>query len=360
MRTLLCTVLLLGVMSSAGEAMTLREKVGQLFMIRPDQLNTTVSLDEIHNDKASAVGVRSVSKLMLQTLKEYPAGGFIIFRKNLESPSQLKVSTKALKDSCKVPPLMAVDEEGGRIARIANHKAFKLRKYESTASITNPREAASYIASYIKDYGFNINFAPVADVNTNPENIVIGDRAFGSDPEHVSRMVSGYLDGLHSQGIAGSIKHFPGHGDTKNDTHEGSVYVLKTWEELMKCELVPFIDNLKKADSVMIAHIVMKNVTHDGLPATLSRELVTGKLRGELGYDGVVIVDALMMKAISNNYTSAEAAVLALEAGCDILLMPYDYREAFDGVMEAVKSGRITEARIDESVNRITKLKEKY
>ena len=197
-------------------------------------------------------------------------------------------------------------------------------------------------------------------MNTNPENIVIGDRAFGSDPEHVSRMVSGYLDGLHSQGIAGSIKHFPGHGDTKNDTHEGSVYVLKTWEELMKCELVPFIDNLKKTDSVMIAHIVMKNVTHDGLPATLSRELVTGKLRGELGYDGVVIVDALMMKAISNNYTSAEAAVLALEAGCDILLMPYDYREAFDGVMEAVKSGRITEARIDESVNRITKLKEKY
>ncbi|MBQ7544367.1 MAG: alpha,alpha-phosphotrehalase [Synergistaceae bacterium] len=360
MRKLLCTVLLLGVMSSAGEAMTLREKVGQLFMIRPDQLNTTVSLDEIHNDKASAVGVRSVSKLMLQTLKEYPAGGFIVFRKNIESPSQLKVLTKALKDSCKVTPLMAVDEEGGRIARIANHKAFKLRKYESTASITNPREAASYIASYIKDYGFNINFAPVADVNTNPENIVIGDRAFGSDPEHVSRMVSGYLDGLHSQGIAGSIKHFPGHGDTKNDTHEGSVYVLKTWEELMKCELVPFIDNLKKTDSVMIAHIVMKNVTHDGLPATLSRELVTGKLRGELGYDGVVIVDALMMKAISNNYTSAEAAVLALEAGCDILLMPYDYREAFDGVMEAVKSGRITEARIDESVNRITKLKEKY
>ena len=123
MRKLLCTVLLLGVMSSAGEAMTLREKVGQLFMIRPDQLNTTVSLDEIHNDKASAVGVRSVSKLMLQTLKEYPAGGFIVFRKNIESPSQLKVLTKALKDSCKVTPLMAVDEEGGRIARIANHKA---------------------------------------------------------------------------------------------------------------------------------------------------------------------------------------------------------------------------------------------
>ena len=343
-----------------AQAMTLREKVGTLFMIRPDQLDLTLSPDEAHNDKRDAVGVKSLTAPMLETLKDYPAGGFIIFRKNIESPSQLRRLTSALKDACAVPPLMAIDEEGGQIARIANHKAFKLKKFTTTASIKNPRSAASYIGSYVKDYGFNINFAPVADINTNPKNIVIGDRAFGSDPEYVSRMVGEYLDGLHAQGVAGCIKHFPGHGDTVGDTHKGTVEVHKTWAELQKAELVPFVKNFAKADTVMIAHIIMKNVTSDGLPATLSRELITGKLREELGYDGVVIADALMMKSISEHYSSAEAAVLAVLAGCDVLLMPYDYREAFEGVMKAVADGRIPESRIDESVSRIMKLKERY
>ncbi|MBQ7154352.1 MAG: DUF3459 domain-containing protein [Synergistaceae bacterium] len=350
-------------LASKAQAMTLREKIGQLFMIRPDQLDTSLTLEQIHNDKVDAKGVKSVNKTMLATLKDYPAGGFVIFRKNLDSPKQLRALNSELKAACKISPLMAVDEEGGRIARIANHKSFKLKKYASAQAMAEGgqvRKAAEYIASYLKDYGFNMDFAPVADINTNPENIVIGDRAFGSDPEIVSRMVSDYLDGLHSQGIAGSIKHFPGHGDTKGDTHTGFVAVTKTWPELLRCELIPFIDNLKKTDSVMVAHITMKDVTSDNLPATLSHELITGKLRGELGYDGVVIADALMMKAISNHYTSAEAAVLALETGCDILLMPQDYREAFDGIVAAIEDGRITEARIDESVNRIMKLKEKY
>ena len=356
-------ILMLLALVFPADAMTLREKVGQLFMIRPDQLDTRLTLEQVHNDKIDAKGVKSMNKTMLATLKDYPAGGFVIFRKNIDSPNQLRKLNSALKSSCRISPLMAVDEEGGKIARLANHKSFKLRKYASAQAMAESgqvREAAEYIASYLKDYGFNMNFAPVADINTNPENVIIGDRAFGSDPLSVSQCVSGYLDGLHSHGIAGSIKHFPGHGDTKGDTHTGFVAVTKTWPELLKCELVPFIDNLKKADSVMVAHITMKNVTSDELPATLSRELITGKLRGELGYDGVVIADALMMKAISNHYTSAEAAILALEAGCDILLMPWNYREAFDGIIAAVEAGRISEARIDESVNRIMKLKGRY
>ena len=170
-------------------------------------------------------------------------------------------------------------------------------------------------------------------------------------------MAGEFLDGLHSQGILGSLKHFPGHGDTTNDTHAGRVIVNKTWEELKNAELIPFIENFGKTDSIMSAHITLTKL--DTLPATLSRKIITEKLRDELGYDGVIITDALMRGAINKHYSSSKAAVLALEAGCDILLMPYDYQAAFEGVIEAVKSGRISEKRIDESVARIMKLKER-
>ncbi|MBQ3652910.1 MAG: alpha,alpha-phosphotrehalase [Synergistaceae bacterium] len=363
MKRILFVLAVLFALSSSSEAMTLREKVGQLFIIRPDQLDTRIASGQVHDSKADVKGTTAVNRVMLETLKKYPAGGFILFRKNIDSPTQLKAFTKSLKDSCGIVPFMAIDEEGGRVARIASHKAFKVRKFKSMKAIGKSgqvRETASYIASYLKEYGFNLNFAPVADINTNPKNIVIGDRAFGSNPQAVSRMVGEYLDGLHEHGILGSIKHFPGHGDTTKDTHKGYVAVNKTWTQLLKAEIIPFRDNLKKADTVMIAHITMKKVTRDGLPATLSRTIITDKLRKELGYDGVVITDALNMGAINDNYTSSEAAVLAIEAGCDILLMPYDYREAFDGVIRAVESGRISEARIDESVKRIMKLKERF
>ena len=338
--------------------MTLEQKVGQLFIIRPDALDTSLSCEEINNAKAD--GVKSMNKIMLETLKKYPAGGFALFLKNIKNPAQLKNFTQELKNSSKFSPLMAIDEEGGQISRIANAKNFNVKKFESVNKIAlsgKSREAGATIGAYIKDYGFNFDFAPVADVNTNPENIVIGDRAFGDNPEFVSRNVSKFLDGLHSQGIAGCIKHFPGHGDTKADTHKGSVEVYKTWDELLKAEIIPFKENLAKADSVMTAHITMKNI--DNMPATLSHELVTNKLRNELGYGGVIISDAMMMKAITDNYSSSEAAVLALEAGNDIILMPYDYIEAFEGVLSAVKSGRISEERLNESVMRILNLKEK-
>lgn len=344
------------------DSMTLEQKIGQLFMIRPDQLDTRLTNAEIHRDRAP--GVKSMNDIMRATLDKYPAGGFAIFTKNISGPDQLKNFTQALKVSCNIIPFMAIDEEGGRISRIANHKNFHVHKFASTQSIgdtgnpENARLAASTIASYLREYGFNMNFAPVADVNTNSRNIVIGDRAFGTNPEAVSKMVGAYLDGLHERKILGSMKHFPGHGDTKDDTHSGYVAVNKTWEELLQCELIPFVENFSRADTVMIAHITMKNVTHDNLPASLSRELVTGKLRNELRYDGVVIADAMMMGAVAKNYTSSEAAILAIEAGCDILLMPYDYREAFNGILAAVKSGRISQQRLDESVTRILNLKE--
>ena len=246
---------------------------------------------------------------------------------------------------------------------MGNHPSFDVPKPDamqdigSTGDTELAYDAGSTIGKYIREYGFNLDFAPVADVNTNPDNIVIGTRAFGSDPELVSRMVSAFLDGLHKQQVFGTIKHFPGHGDTTNDTHTGYVAVYKTWEELLEAEIIPFRDNLGKTDLVMTAHITMKNVTSEDVPATLSHEIITGKLRKELGYDGVVITDAMNMGAILNDYPSGEAAVRAIEAGADIILTPHDYAESFNAVLEAVRSGRISQARINESVLRILKLK---
>lgn len=376
-------------------SMTLEEKVGQLFIIRPDSLNTERSLEDIHDSKKS--GDAFLNNLMIENLKKYPAGGFVIFRKNFLSVSDsnskeiLKLKKSAmlptlkekigsqalpsrflkkfisdLKSNSKIKPFIAVDEEGGKISRIANSKFFdkkikaKLKTAQEIGNSKNPENAfkiAVIIADYLKEYGFNFDFAPVADVNTNPENIVIGDRAFGSDPEIVSKMSSRFIDGLNSKGILSSLKHFPGHGDTKEDTHSGYVEVQKTWEDLKKCELIPFIENLNKASSIMTAHITLKNITSDNLPATLSKELITGKLREELGYDGLVITDAFNMGAIKDNYSSSEAAILAIEAGNDIILMPYDYISAFNGILEAVKTGRISEERLNQSVLRILKIK---
>ena len=342
-------------------SMTLRQKVGQLFVIRPDQLDMKLTFDEIQDPKAQ--GVKELTEGMKETLKRYPAGGFALFGKNIASPGQLKRFTKELSAACFIAPLMAVDEEGGRVARIANSGGFDVPRFESMqalgagGSTGRVKEAASAIGAYIRKYGFNMDLAPVCDVNTNPENIVIGNRAFGSDPSLVSAMAGAYLDGLHEQGIAGSMKHFPGHGDTASDTHTGRVTTDKTWDELLHAELVPFIGNLDKADSVMAAHITLSKVTKDGLPASLSEELITGRLRNELGYGGVVITDALSMGAVREEHTSAEAAVLAFKAGCDILLMPWDYTGAFNGVLRAVYDGSISRARLDESVMRILKLK---
>ncbi|MBQ6476074.1 MAG: glycoside hydrolase family 3 protein [Clostridia bacterium] len=341
--------------------MTLDEKIGQLFMIRPDQLVESISEDSIHDH--STYGVKELDTDLLEVLSRYPAGGFALFGKNIESPEQVRALTAQLAQTGPVPPLIAIDEEGGNVARLANHDGFSLPHVGTMESIgqtkdpANAYAASSQIGSYLCDLGFNMNFAPVADINTNPQNRIIGARAFGSEPGLVTDMVSSYIDGLHDQGILSTVKHFPGHGDTQNDTHAGVVVVHKTWDELLDCELIPFISVLDKTDAVMVAHITVDHVTSDGLPATLSRELLTDHLRSELGYDGLIITDALAMAAIRENYTSAEAAVLAFEAGNDILLLPADYEEAFIGIRDAVQSGRISEERLNESVLRILRVK---
>jgi beta-N-acetylhexosaminidase len=334
--------------------LSLEQKVGQLFIISPEALCSKGGT------------VTEFSEEILDNLNKYTPGGVIFFGGNIVDPVQLTAFTNCFKNSDGIPMFISVDEEGGSVARIGNSKNFDVQTFTSMKSVGNSGdtskafEVGSVIGEYLNDYSFNLNFAPVADINTNPQNKVIGSRAFGSNPETVSEMVSYCIDGFHSKNIMTCIKHFPGHGDTKGDTHTGYVSITKSWEELKECELIPFIKNLDKTDMIMVSHITAENVTSDLFPASLSYEMLTNKLRNELGFNGVIITDSLQMGAIKKNYTSAEASLKAFKAGADILLMPENFKESYNEVLNAVKSGEISEQRLNESVQRILMLKDKY
>ncbi len=343
-------------------AMSLREKVGQLFVIRPDALEMDTSRAELEDVKAE--GTVRVTDGMREMFERYPCGGFALFRKNLVDEDQLSEFVQDLH-GFRHRPLLYMDEEGGRVARLGNHPAFQtpeIPPMEEIGATGDPEEAyraGLLIGQYLRTYGLDVDFAPVADVNSNPGNSVIGNRSFGSDPNEVASFVKRYLDGLHEAGMLGCIKHFPGHGDTSSDTHTGYVETQKTWDELLACELIPFRSGIRAGtDFIMTAHIAAPNVTGSREPSTVSHEILTEKLRNELGYTGLIITDALAMGAITQQYTSEEASVACLQAGADVLLMPLDYPAAFDVVMQAVEKGIISQERIDMSVRRVLKVKE--
>lgn len=335
--------------------MTLHEKVGQLIFIQPEDLTSGNTI------------VTAFSDEMMKMLKKYPVGGMVLFGENIKTPLQTQKLIQDMQNASEIQLFMCIDEEGGRVTRIANNPNFNAIAFPSMQEIgetENPKEAYNVgftIGAYLKKYGFHVDFAPVADVNTNPDNIVIGDRAFGSDPLMVGKMVVEVIKGLRDAEIVSCAKHFPGHGDTFGDTHDGYVKIDKSWDELKKAELIPFQDAINASvDMVMISHVSTPNITGNQLPASLSYELIQNKLRREMGFQGIIITDALKMGAIANEYSSKQSAVLALSAGVDILLMPKDYVSAYEGILEAIKNGKLTEERIDQSVLKILKLKEKY
>ena len=350
------------------QKMTLREKVGQLFYVRPECLDTTIHFNQPSGidgstDDIKEIKMQAVNATMLGVNEKYPVGGIILYAHNIEDEAQLATfipQIRALQGS----PLLCIDEEGGRVARIANNANFNVEKFESMGAIgaTGDPQKAYYcgntIGTYLNRYGFDIDFAPVADVNTNPENIVIGKRAFSDDPEVAAPMVVNYLQGLKDAGVTGCIKHFPGHGDTQADTHFGYAQSMKTWEEMMNCEMITFKAGIAWGTQlIMTAHIAAPNVTGSDIPAPMSSIILKNKLRGELGYRNIIITDAMEMGAITKQYTNAEATVGTLLAGADIVLGPENFVEAFDAVVKAVEDGRLTEQRIDESVRRVLKLK---
>lgn len=330
--------------------MTLRQKVGQLFIVRPE------ALEKAAGNKAS--GVTKLSDDAAKALERYPVGGIAMFSANIVSPGQITAFNKALQNASYIPLFIAVDEEGGRVARLANNSAFGLPKYKSATAVGssgNSADALSMgrtIGAYLKKYGFNMDFAPVADVNTNPANTVIGSRAFSSDAETAARMVKAMAEGLREEGIIPVFKHFPGHGDTFEDSHSSIAISRKTEEEMESCEWLTFKEAMS-TDCIMIGHIAAPSITGDMTPASMSHTIVTEILRNKLGFDGLIITDSLEMGAITSDYSDAEAAVGAILAGCDIILMPSNFTKAFDAVLAAVENGTISEQRLDESVRRI-------
>ncbi|MCH5203848.1 MAG: glycoside hydrolase family 3 protein [Oscillospiraceae bacterium] len=340
--------------------MTLREKVGQLFIVRPEALATPNYDLSTHYKSVSAM-----SDVMRTNFGNYPVGGVALFADNILTPAQTLAFNKELLNACDIPLFIAVDEEGGRVARLANNSTFGLKKYASAAAVGAAGDASAAlemgntIGAYLKKYGFNMDFAPDADVFTNPNNTVIGNRAFSSNAATAAKMAAAMAKGLRRNGIIPVYKHFPGHGDTSEDSHTGAAFANKTRDEMSSCEWLPFME-AGSLDGVMAGHISTPLVTGNNVPATMSKQMITDILRGELGFDGLVITDALAMGAITKVYSEKEAAVNAILAGCDILLLPDNLGESFDGLMSAVNDGTIPEARIDESVLRILKFKLEY
>ena len=328
------------------DSMTLHEKICQMLIVQPDAIT-------------GITGTTVAGEVTKAALEKYPVGGFIHFAPNIVTGEQISLFNSTSQEYSAIPLLIAVDEEGGRVARLRKrlgaHSVRAMLTYRDDGEETALNNAI-IISDALKTYGFNTNFAPVADVWSNPANTVIGDRAFSKDFDTAAGLVAAAVRGFKESGIACALKHFPGHGDTHEDSHHSAAYVSKTLEELRENEFKPFKAGIDAgADMVMTGHIIVPEASD--LPATLSKILITDILRNELGFEGVVITDSLIMNAISKHFDAGSIAVTAIEAGVDIILMPGDVDETILALSAAVESGDISGSRIDESVSRIIRLK---
>lgn len=325
--------------------MTLREKLCQLMIVRP----------EVLTGESPVTAAGETTRLALET---YPVGGLIYSVDNLVTQEQTREMISNTQSYSKLPLFISADEEGGNVGRLM----YKLGTTWVNSMYSYKDQGADTAYSNAKTIGtdmvsclFNTDFAPVADVWTNPENTVIGDRAYSDDFEQAAELVASAVRGFTDAGVVCCLKHFPGHGDTSTDTHEGAAVVSKSLDELRAGEFLPFVSGIEAgADMVMIGHITVTSV--DPEPATISKAIITDVLRGELGWDGVVISDSLDMGALAG-YDNGEVCVKFLEAGGDILLGIPDIETALTALEAAVTDGRLTESRIDESVQRVLELK---
>ncbi|MEU0048705.1 glycoside hydrolase family 3 protein [Streptomyces sp. NPDC006309] len=343
--------------------MTLEEKVGQLFVMRvyghsataPDKADVDANLREI--------GVRTAAEL----IGRYRVGGIIYFTwaHNTRDPRQIADLSDGIQRACLeqprgLPALIATDQEHGAVCRIGRPATLfpGAMALGAGGSRADARALGRISGAELRAMGVNQDYSPDADVNVNPANPVIGVRSFGADPEAVAALVAAEVRGYQAAGVAATAKHFPGHGDTAVDSHYGFPVITHSRELWERLDAVPFRAAIREGiDSVMTAHIQFPALDDSGDPATLSRPIVTGILRGELGYDGVVITDSLGMEGVRTKYGDDRVPVLALKAGVDQLLNPPSLDVAWHAVLTAVREGELTEARLDESILRILRLK---
>lgn len=335
--------------------MSVEEKVGQLFVLNLEQLDSS---------KGSYYEWKKCSKQMEKSIKEHNIGGVIMFSRNIGTRKQTKKLIKNLKQYAPVPMFVTVDEEGGEVARIAGNPDMKTSSFPTMEEVGKKKDTdyvnkmGQTIGNDIKKLGFNVDFAPVADVKTSNLNLEIGSRSFGSDPEKVAGMVKAFVQGLQSANVSATLKHFPGQGSSKGDTHIENVNIDSSIAALRKIDFVPFEEGIKAgADFVMVSHISVSRVTETAQPASMSELIMKTILREELGFEGVIITDAMDMASITDKYSAQEAAIGAFEAGADIILMPTDFEEAYQAVLSAIKEGEVGMDRLDESVQRILTVK---
>lgn len=327
-------------------SMTLHEKVCQLFVVQPADL-TGVPV------------VTAAGETTRKALEQYPVGGLLYDASNLVTMDQAKTMLANVQSYSKIPLILTCDEEGGRVSRlmhtIGTTYVGPMLDYKDQGT-DKAAENARTIAADLLSCGFNMDLAPVADVWSNPQNTVIGDRAYSDGFEQAAELIAASVGGFHEGGAACTLKHFPGHGNTSADSHYGSAYVYKTLDELRGEELLPFRAGIEAgADAVMMGHLIIADV--DDTPALLSSKIVTDLLRGELGFDGVVITDSLKMQAMTDHYGSGDIAVGAVQAGVDLLLCPQDLEAAVSALTKTVEDGTISQERLDESVLRVLRLK---
>lgn len=328
--------------------MSLEEKIGQMMFAG---ISGTVMSESTNN-----------------LINSYHVGGLIFYKNNIASTSQivtLQNEIRTANEGNKLPLLLGVDQEGGRISRMPN-EVKNLPTSLAIGNVNSPDysyEIGTLLGKEVKAFGFNLNFAPVLDVNSNPNNPVIGDRSFGDNPEIVSRLGIETMKGMMNENVIPVVKHFPGHGDTSVDSHLELPTVNKSLAELEELELIPFQAAVENgADVVMAAHILLPKIDPD-YPTSMSKVVLTDMLRKQLGFNGVIITDDMTMGAIADNYSIAQAAVQSVKAGSDIILVAHgdsNIAATIEALKAAVESGEIKEERINESVARIIRLKQKY
>lgn len=335
--------------------MTAEQKAAQLFVVTPEAITGV--------DTATLA-----TEATRDALEAYPVGGLVYFQKNLvdaeQTRSMLEGTQTYAREVSGIPIFLCVDEEGGTVSRVGGNPGFgvanvgDMRGIGATGDAALARSTAADIGSYLRDLGFNVDFAPDADIANNPASDTMALRSFGSTAAEVSPMVKAQVEGFLSVDMLCAAKHFPGIGGAEGDSHEGSIYSSKTVDEMAREELLPFQAAMEAGvPFVMVGHLSTPQATGDDLPASVSPAIVDDLLRGRLGYDGVVITDSLSMGAVSERYAPYDVAVAALEAGVDMVLMPADFPAAYQGVLDAMASGRLPEDRIDESLERIVRAK---